>query len=403
MKYIAMILIVCAYLSLVFVKTNNKTFAQNSTPIYFELQLKEKKISFDSHSICNDKTLLNKWGRNNGHSELFKNANIIMNKMGFSAQTTVEFLFPGLKKIYEAISKKINTPSKDANILFTPNTGDFKIENEVVGEEFLIEETSNLIIQELEKSNYIKLKIITQTIDPLKNKTTLENYTKKKSNFSTYCSNSSQSRKNNIKKAINSINGYRIEPNGQFSFNNATGPRSIENGYELSNIILNGMFTQGAGGGVCQVSSTLYNAALLAGLEIVEHHQHSLPISYVPPSRDAMVSENLADLIIKNNTNGPVFIRARFLNNNEINIQFYGEKNKYKYSLESKITKKIKSSKEKIIKNETPLLEKKRICYPKDGYTSEAYLIAKDENDKIVSTKHLRSDYYAPIDGIIIM
>ena len=80
------------------------------------------------------------------------------------------------------------------------------------------------------------------------------------------------------------------------------GARTKARGFLPAKIIENGEFVEGVGGGVCQVSTTLYNCALLAGFNIEEYHPHSLAVSYVPPSRDAMVSGLSCDLKIKNNS-----------------------------------------------------------------------------------------------------
>ena len=91
-----------------------------------------------------------------------------------------------------------------------------------------------------------------------------------RSEFCTYFTNSSKERKNNIKRAVLSIDKTFVDVNGEFSFNKTVGPRTEKRGYENSKIIVNGQFVDGVGGGVCQVSTTLYNALILSGLKITE-------------------------------------------------------------------------------------------------------------------------------------
>ncbi len=105
----------------------------------------------------------------------------------------------------------------------------------------------------------------------------------------------------NIRLAANSLNYYLIAPGEVFSFNAATGPRVPERGYRMAPIIVGGAVVPGYGGGVCQVSTTLYNAVLNAGLEVVERFPHSRPVDYVPRGRDATVS-NYLDFKFRNNT-----------------------------------------------------------------------------------------------------
>ena len=131
-----------------------------------------------------------------------------------------------------------------------------------------------------------------------------------RSSFYTSFPASSPERKYNIKLASSAIDKTLVDVGAEFSFNQTVGFRTIENGYKIARIIMNGKFEKGVGGGVCQVSSTLYNAILLSGLKITEYHPHSLPVSYVAPSFDAMVNSGSADLRFINNTNNPIIIRS---------------------------------------------------------------------------------------------
>ena len=144
----------------------------------------------------------------------------------------------------------------------------------------------------------------TQTLDVVKSKTKLL------ASFTTYFDSSNLSRTSNIRLASSFLNGSVVPAGKTISFNDTVGERKKSRGFLSAKIIENGEFTDGVGGGVCQVSTTLYNAALLSGLKIEEYHPHSLAVSYVPPSRDAMVSGRACDLKISNPFNEPVYIRA---------------------------------------------------------------------------------------------
>lgn len=120
----------------------------------------------------------------------------------------------------------------------------------------------------------------------------------------------SNERYNNIKLALQGLNNTIIWPEQVFSFNEVVGPRTPERGYLPAPIILQGGSGMDYGGGVCQVASTLFNAAQNARLTIVERHQHSRPIGYVPPGRDATVSFEDLDLKLANHGSGPAIIKA---------------------------------------------------------------------------------------------
>lgn len=125
----------------------------------------------------------------------------------------------------------------------------------------------------------------------------------------------SPARYQNIATALKSINNTMIWPGEIFSFNEITGPRTPERGYLPAPIILNGDFDVGYGGGVCQVSSTVYNAALAADLTIMERHSHTKPVHYVPEGHDATVDYGWLDLKFQNSRHGPVIVKTSFYNN----------------------------------------------------------------------------------------
>ncbi len=112
----------------------------------------------------------------------------------------------------------------------------------------------------------------------------------------------SASRVENINIACGAVNGIALYPGGAFSFNETVGRRTAENGYQDAPVIVNGHSEQGCGGGVCQVSSTLYMAASAAGLQIDERHPHSHSVPYAPDGMDATVVSGEKDLCFTNNT-----------------------------------------------------------------------------------------------------
>lgn len=121
---------------------------------------------------------------------------------------------------------------------------------------------------------------------------------------------SKASRVFNIIKAASILDGLTIEPETTFSINETLGPRNGENGWRVATGIKYGAYVQEYGGGVCQVSTTLYNAALMADLTITDRSHHSWPLGYVPVGRDATISTGGPDLCFVNNTGAPIFIRA---------------------------------------------------------------------------------------------
>ncbi|EKN65308.1 hypothetical protein BABA_20971 [Neobacillus bataviensis LMG 21833] len=122
-------------------------------------------------------------------------------------------------------------------------------------------------------------------------------------------------RTTNIKLAAKAINNYVVFPGETFSFNKVVGKRTATKGYLKAKVIVRGEFSEDIGGGICQVSSTLFNAVDNAGLKIVQRFSHSRKVPYIPPGRDATVSWYGPDFEFKNMYTQPVLIRARTLGN----------------------------------------------------------------------------------------
>jgi putative cell wall-binding protein len=140
--------------------------------------------------------------------------------------------------------------------------------------------------------------------------------------YTTYFDPNFINRTENIRLAAKALDGKLLAPGERFSFNKSVGERTVEKGYKEAIIIEGNSFVPGLGGGVCQVSSTLYNAAVLANLEILERHHHTLHIDYVPSGQDATVSFPELDLKFRNNTDKYLLIRS-FLNNNALTFKLY--------------------------------------------------------------------------------
>lgn len=128
--------------------------------------------------------------------------------------------------------------------------------------------------------------------------------------FSTKFDPSDKGRTTNINLASESINQTIVQPGTEFSFNKTVGPTTEKNGYQLAMIYVAGKKDEGFGGGVCQVSSTLYNAAADAGMTVTERHDHSLPVTYVEAGKEAATSYGVKDLRFINELPHPVIIQS---------------------------------------------------------------------------------------------
>jgi vancomycin resistance protein YoaR len=142
--------------------------------------------------------------------------------------------------------------------------------------------------------------------------------------FVTTVSQSDLNRVHNISLASSALDGTLVKPYDDFSFNGVVGAAGAEQGYKPAPVILDGQLVEGIGGGICQVSSTLYNAILLADLHVVERANHSLVVGYLPPGMDATVAYGWRDLKFLNNKDHAVWIRT-FISGNQLLIRLYGD------------------------------------------------------------------------------
>lgn len=131
--------------------------------------------------------------------------------------------------------------------------------------------------------------------------------------FTTPILSADPGRVHNISMAVRKIGGVMLQPGQVFSFNEIVGPRDKESGWAQAKEIYQGEFVLGYGGGICQVSSTLYNSILLAGLEVKERYHHDRPLEYVRPGRDATVAWKVLDFRFRNSLDMPVLLGAKIL------------------------------------------------------------------------------------------
>lgn len=389
----------------------------NSTASAFVLdskQITEDDLSYQiflegRNFKFNRQNLISKLNLSNYQKNIIKNIkkNIeILQNMGLDHSEIVRYLCPESKIILEKIKSVANKPEEKSRVKVVKNKCKLEFFDGKKGR-FVNEQKFYEDIFEQLKSNKNNIKI-TAKIDEYSEEEDLSRILKEKSCFSTGFTTSSPSRKNNIARALAVFDGLVLEEGEILSFNQATGVRDESSGYQKAKIISGGTFTEGYGGGVCQVSTTLYNACLLAGLEILEVHSHSLPVSYIEPSFDAMVNVGSSDLVIRNNSGGKLIFTSSS-ENDICKIKIYGLKNKYKITRFSEKTKIIPAEPD-IIETDYSKYgdfdlqegEEKRLSYAKDGFYSNGYLNFYDTSGNLVETKKIRENKYNATKGVIL-
>ncbi|MDE6868275.1 MAG: VanW family protein [Clostridia bacterium] len=255
----------------------------------------------------------------------------------------------------------------------------------------------NKLINDIKRSlsgGFEDVRVKTETVKRQNDLRQVRYDTRRLSTFVTYFDGGNETRSHNIRLAAGTINGSILKNGEVFSFNQTVGERTAKRGFQPAKIIEKGEFVEGIGGGVCQVSTTLYNAALLCGCEICEYHPHSLSVSYVPPSCDAMVSGNYFDLKFKNVTGTTLYIRAR-TGKNYVAFDVYGRGDGNEYFYNSEVTGTIPAP-EEITEDYTLVKD------GKDGTESAGYLTVKRKGS-VIKRKLVRRDKYAPIKKIVLV
>lgn len=297
-----------------------------------------------------------------------------------------------LQKIHEEIYKE----PQDAYVQKNPTV----VHPEVNGIDFKISvEEAEELLKEYKEEYTIPLKIT-------KPKKTINNLGEEAfpdllATFSTRFDGSNYNRNTNIKLAAKKVNGTVILPGEKFSFNTIVGSRTIEAGFKEGTAYVGGKVVPDVGGGVCQVSSTIYNTALLANMQIVERSNHMFTTGYVAASRDATVYYGSLDFVFKNSRKYPIKMVAS-ANGGVCKVSIYGikEEKEYEVIIQSKITSYINPT---TIYKEDPTLEEGKEIVEQTAITgcrSEGYKILK-LNGKIVSQTLLSKDTYKSRNKIV--
>jgi vancomycin resistance protein YoaR len=234
--------------------------------------------------------------------------------------------------------------------------------------------------------------VTTEAIQALAFDSVIAEYSTK---FSTYDSN----RVFNIALAAKTLDKKVISPGENFSFNGTVGPRTSKAGYKEAKIIYDNEFIYGLGGGVCQVSTTLYNTILLAGLSIVQRQPHSIPITYVPLGRDATVSYPDVDLKFKNDTSGLIYFRTE-VKSGIITIRLWGKRSNITVRLVNEVEQELAFQTER---RSDPNLPKGKTVVERagsKGYIVKTWRITKDDQGR-ETEQFLSRDVYSPVNQIL--
>ena len=240
----------------------------------------------------------------------------------------LEFGFDN-EELQNALKEKTASyEDKMQNATLKRQNGSFVITEEKDGVVFNYEESAKLITdkvtQDWKDRAAFKIDMITQIEKAQYTKEMMEKVTAKIGTFSTSYSSSASGRKKNVKAGASFIDGNVIYPGETFSVHDVVTPFTYDRGYAMAGSYLNGETVESMGGGICQVSTTLYNAVLRAELEIAERHEHSMTVGYVQLSADAAIAGTYKDFKFKNNLDTPIYIEG-IANGSTLTFTIWGE------------------------------------------------------------------------------
>lgn len=331
----------------------------------------------------------------------FEKAKIIKSSVEKKYDLNFGFNDKGIDDFLDNLEKEIYKEPTNATLKMI-SSGNFEVKKETLGERLKKEEMKNAIVSKINdlREETVEIDAIIEHINPTVTAEALNKVDSLISSFSTNFSSSQAGRAANVEIATKQIDGVLLMPGETFSFNERTGSRTAAKGYQAAPVIVKNKLEDGLGGGVCQVSTTLYNAVIRANLKSVERRNHSLAPAYVQPGFDATVSDYI-DYKFKNTLDFPVYIEGYTKGRQVIfNIYSNGSLKSTKYELINEVYEKTPAETQQIDDPTLPKGTVKEEESPHTGYKVKVYLVAK-KNGRELSKEIISNDTYKKVDGII--
>lgn len=279
-----------------------------------------------------------------------------------------------MKAEIEKIAKKLDKEPKDATIKID---GSIKTTKSTDGIKLNISKTLSNLTESIDNKKKETIPLVMEKNEAKVKKTSdVESVNTKLAEYTTSFEKSNKQRSHNVEKSAKVTSDILLMPGQVFSYNSYTGKTNSKNGYQEAPVIINGKLEQSAGGGVCQTSSTIFNTALLSGMDIVSVTNHSSSLTYVPLGRDATVNDEGLDFKFKNTFDHPVYIKNT-VQNKQLTCTIYG------------------NSGDK--KNININVENKAKADEKDATEFKTYRIYRDSNGKEIKKEYISGGVYRKI------
>lgn len=355
----------------------------------------ELKYSDINPSVSADETVgeaLN-YGKD---SSMFEKKKIIKNGADYKVDTVLSYDEEKVKEFANSVNDQVKVDAVDAKISI--NGSEISITPEVAGKHIDVDDLSNKIKESIDPDPE-KVESVTvdlQDYSPSVTSADLSKITGVMSSYSTSFSNSDKGRVENLRISTGYINGTVLMPGQEFSYNNTIGETTPERGYKEANTYVGSEIVPGYGGGVCQVSSTLYRAVIQANIRSTERRNHSMTVSYAKPGLDATVAAGYIDYKFVNTYDFPIYIQG-YLSGNQVVFNIWGNKEAMggkTYELVNEILETYNYGTEEV--QDSTLLEGTRVVTSSgaNGYKASGYLITY-ENGVQVNKELISTDVYS--------
>lgn len=342
------------------------------------------------------------------NDQLVAKYNDVMNmaKTPYECNTAYTVKTEGISNIVHSALDSLVVEKKDAQLIgFNVETLEFDIEPSVEGVVIDIDSVIDQVKSTLDSRTYVAVIPVEVVVDTPS--ITTEKLTEGYGMISEAHSNTttSNSRNHNIRITCEKIDGMILQPGDSFSYNGTVGQRTPENGYQLAGVIYNGETQEDYGGGICQLSSMMYQAVVKANLQVDERHPHTWPSSYTTVGTDAAVDWGSLDFKFTNNSEYPVVIHA-YYNNDEykVTVEIYGhlfEDGRYAEFVGERTSYTEPSSAEYVANPDMPVGSQNTVRGSHPAISARAYLIWYDANGNEIERVDCDSSYYPMVKAKI--
>ncbi|MCR5507826.1 MAG: VanW family protein [Lachnospiraceae bacterium] len=303
-----------------------------------------------------------------------------------------------VRNVIQAESDASGSEAKDATM--TRENGQFKVFEGQEGFGIDVDKSVDAVMEEMSswQKDDISIELVSGMIQPKGKAEDLMKIHDLLGSFTTSFSSSGKERSGNVRNGTKLINGKVLYPGEQLSVYETVSPFTEENGYYLAGSYLNGLVVESLGGGICQVSSTLYNAVIRAELQVDERYNHSMIVSYVDMSADAAISGTSKDFKFTNNLSDPIFIEGYTTDDKQVVFNIYGVETRPSnrtISFESVELERTEPEGEKVVADPEMEAGKVSVQSAHTGYLGEYWKIVKVDGVETDRVKINKSKYQA--------